>query len=152
MIENENIPAAVENSETAIQTNKLYSMYRSIKDIQEDLKKPIPAKKLKSRKQGGQTIQYIAWFDVVKFLDYYAPGWHYEVRNIAFAPNGRIATTVRITIPCAEGLVYREAIGTEDPESKDNKMYGDVCSNSESMALRRAAAKFGLALYLYDKK
>jgi hypothetical protein len=27
--------------------------------------------------------------------------------------------------------------------------YGDPSSNSESMALRRAAAKFGLARYLY---
>ena len=31
------------------------------------------------------------------------------------------------------------------------KGYGDPTSNAESMALRRAAAKFGLALALYDK-
>lgn len=29
--------------------------------------------------------------------------------------------------------------------------YSDSSSNAESMALRRAAAKFGLALYLYEK-
>jgi hypothetical protein len=29
--------------------------------------------------------------------------------------------------------------------------YGDPSSNAESIVLRRAAAKFGLGLYLYDK-
>jgi len=34
---------------------------------------------------------------------------------------------------------------------EDPKRYGDAATNAESAALRRAAAKFGLALYLYDK-
>lgn len=139
-----------EDTQVSIPETKIKT-YRPFAEIQADLKKPIPAKKLKSRKQGGQNIQYVAWYDVVQFLDYYAPDWTYEVRNITFAPNGRIATTVRISIPCAEGVVYREAIGTEVPETKDSKMFGDICSNSESMAFRRAAAKMGLALYLYNK-
>jgi hypothetical protein len=29
--------------------------------------------------------------------------------------------------------------------------YGDPSSNAEAMALKRAAAKFGLGLYLYQK-
>ena len=44
--------------------------------------------------------------------------------------------------------MYREAIGIEDEETLS---FGDPASNAESMALRRAAAKFDLELYLYDK-
>ncbi len=84
--------------------------------------------------------------------------------------------TYRITIHAAEGAFSREATGTEllkeDKEiwlgEKPNQYplkddlgrvatesrdlaYGDPSSNAESMAFRRAAAKFGLGLYLYEK-
>jgi hypothetical protein len=66
--------------------------------------------------------------------------------------------TGRLTIPTAEGTLYREATGTEELKEINPKtgeirelVYGDPSSNSESMAFRRAAAKFGLGLYLYDK-
>ncbi len=55
---------------------------------------------------------------------------------------------VRLSIPCLEGIVYREATGQED---ETHETYGDSSSNAESMALRRASAKFGLGLYLYDQ-
>lgn len=56
----------------------------------------------------------------------------------------------------------REATGTEElKELTTDKTtgetitrelaYGDPSSNAESMAFRRAAARFGLGLYLYDK-
>jgi hypothetical protein len=61
---------------------------------------------------------------------------------------GKLILTVRLSVPCAEGIVYREATGQED---EDLDSYGNSSSNSESMALRRAAAKFGLGLYLYDQ-
>ena len=54
----------------------------------------------------------------------------------------------RLSIPTAEGIIYCEATGTN---SLKDTAYGDASSNAESMAFRRAAAKFGLALYLYDK-
>jgi len=55
---------------------------------------------------------------------------------------------IRISIPCAEVVVFREATGTEDEELKG---YSDTSSNAEAMALKRAAAKFALGLYLYSK-
>ena len=55
---------------------------------------------------------------------------------------------VRLSIPSSEGVVYREATGQED---EDLESYGNSSSNAESMALRRAAAKFGLGLSLYDQ-
>jgi hypothetical protein len=57
----------------------------------------------------------------------------------------RFVVTARITIPSLEGAVWREATGTEDEELKGS---GDPSSNAEAMALKRAAAKFGLGIYL----
>ncbi len=121
--------------------------FRSIKDICADLKKPIAQKHLRKRRQGGKEITYLAWHDAVKYLDHYASGWNYEIRRIDSIA-GKVILTVRISIPCLEGIVYREATGQED-ETLDS--YGDSTSNAESMSLRRAAAKFGLGLGLYDQ-
>ena len=120
---------------------------RSIRDIVKDLSKPVAKRHLRSRKQGGKELTYISWYDAVKYLDHYAPGWNYEVRSMN-SVGGKLILTIRLSVPCLEGLVYREATGQEEEETTS---YGDSSSNAESMALRRAAAKFGLGLYLYDK-
>jgi hypothetical protein len=120
---------------------------RSIRDIVRDLSKPVAKRHLRTRKQGGKEITYIAWHDAVKYLDHYAPGWCYEVRRID-SIGGKLILTIRLSIPALEGVIYREATGQED---EDIETYGNSSSNSESMALRRAAAKFGLGLYLYDQ-
>ena len=120
---------------------------RSIRDIVKDLSKPPAQKHLRKRRQGGKEITYLAWHDAVKYLDHYAPGWCYEVRRIDSIA-GKVILTVRLSIPALEGIIYREATGQED-ETLDS--YGDSTSNSESMALRRAAAKFGLGIGLYDQ-
>jgi hypothetical protein len=119
---------------------------RSIRDIVADLKKPVAVKHLKKRRQGGKEICYLSWTDAIKYLDHYAPGWDYEIMRIDNIA-GKVVLTVRLSITALEGVVYREATGQED-ENTDS--WGDSTSNSESMALRRAAAKFGLGLYLYD--
>ncbi|MDQ3131977.1 MAG: DUF1071 domain-containing protein [Acidobacteriota bacterium] len=120
---------------------------RSIREIVKDLTKPVAKRHLRARKQGGREITYIAWHDAIKYLDHYAPGWCYEVRSME-SIGGKLILTVRLSVQCAEGVVYREATGQED---EDLDSYGNSSSNSESMALRRAAAKFGLGLYLYDQ-
>ena len=119
---------------------------RSITDIINDLSKPIPGRLLRSKTVGGQKIRYLPWHTAVKFLDLYAPGWSYEVRHVV-GIGAKLVIVSRISIPCAEGIVYREATGQED---EDVDRFGDPSSNAESMSLRRAAAKFGLGLYLYD--
>ncbi len=120
---------------------------RSIREIIKDLSKPVAKRHLRSRKQGGKEFQYIAWHDAVKYLDHYAPGWNYEIRSMN-SISGKLILTVRLSVPCLEGVVFREATGQED-ENTDS--WGDSSSNAESMALRRAGAKFGLGLYLYDQ-
>lgn len=134
-------------SEEKISEEIISNELRSIREIIKDLSKPVAKRHLRKRKQGGKEILYIAWHDAVKYLDHYASGWNYEIRSIE-SIGGKLILTVRLSIPCLEGIIYREATGQED-EEKDN--YGDSSSNAESMALRRAAAKFGLGLYLYDQ-
>ena len=120
---------------------------RSIRDIVKDLSKPIAQKHLRKRRQGGKEITYVAWHDAVKYLDHFAPGWCYEIRSIE-SVSGKLIMIVRLSIPSLEGITYREATGQED---EDKETFGDSSSNAESMALRRAAAKFGLGLALYDQ-
>ncbi len=120
---------------------------RSIREIVADLSKPVAKRHLRTRRQGGKDIKYIAWHDAIKYLDHYAGGWNYEIRSID-SIGGKLILIVRLSIPCLEGVVFREATGQEDEELDS---YGNSSSNSESMALRRAASKFGLGLYLYDQ-
>jgi hypothetical protein len=120
---------------------------RSIIAIVTDLSKPLAARHLKTRKQGGHELTYIEWHTAVRYLDHFAPGWSYAVKSVAQV--GALVTVIAsISIPCLEGVVTREATGCEEAAAKG---YGDAVSNSEAMALKRAAAKFGLGLYLYQK-
>jgi len=136
-----------ENIAEELDSKNVSTELRSIREIVKDLSKPVAKRHLRSRKQGGKEIQYIAWHDAVKYLDHYAPGWSYEIRSIN-SVGGKLIMIVRLCVSCAEGVVYREATGQED-EATDS--WGDSSSNAESMALRRASAKFGLGLYLYDQ-
>jgi hypothetical protein len=120
---------------------------RSIKDIIAELSRPVAARHLKTRRQGGNEITYIEWHTAVKYLDLLAPGWSYYVKSVQLVGN-LVTVIASISIPCLEGVVTREATGCEDADSKG---YGDSCSNAEAMALKRAAAKFGLGLHLYSK-
>ncbi|URD53775.1 hypothetical protein [Chroococcidiopsis sp. CCNUC1] len=87
--------------------------------------------------------------------------WDYQITNI-HTTSDRLILTARITIYADEGSFTREATGTEtlkevyfDKTTQSKQIrewaYGDTSSKSESMAFRRAAAKFGLGLYLYQK-
>jgi len=120
---------------------------RSIREIVADLSKPLAARHLKTRKQGGSTLTYIEWHTAVKYLDLFAPGWSYHVSVVQLVGN-LVTVVASISIPCAEGVVTREATGCEEADSKG---YGDAVSNAEAMALKRAAAKFQFGLYLYGK-
>jgi hypothetical protein len=128
--------------------------------IIEALSRPLPKTLTDTRKQGGATLTFIPWHNVNRILDKYAPGWTWQMTT-TITPD-RMVVTGRITIPSSEGNIYREAMGTEtlkeeytDKTDGTKKLrelaYGDPCSNAESMAFRRCAARFGLGLYLYQK-
>jgi Rad52/22 family double-strand break repair protein len=120
---------------------------RSITEIITDLSKPVNPQRLAKRTQGGRELTYIPWFQAVRYLDKYAPGWRYEIRSINQVGDN-IVLVARIIIVCAEGEVWREASALEPIKGSG---FGDCATNAESAALRRAASKFGLCLSLYDK-
>jgi hypothetical protein len=116
-------------------------------EILTDLAKPVPKRFLAQRKQGGQNLTYIPWHHVNRLLDYFAPGWEVELTKIV-CTSDRVFVTYCLTLHAAEGVFSREATGTE---LLNCSSYGDPTSNAESMAFRRAAARFGLGLGLYQK-
>jgi hypothetical protein len=126
------------------QETKFIQPGRPINEIIADLAKPIPDSMLRERKQGQTTLTYIPWHNATRMLDRYAPGWQYflEVKELA----GKVVAIATIQILAAEGQITRMATGFEE---EDKAGYGDPFSNASSMALRRAAAHFGLGRYLY---
>lgn len=123
-------------------------MQRKMQEILDDLQQPVPNRVLKTKKLGGNNITYIPWFKVAQMMDFFAPGWEYEVTDRTITQT-HIILTVRVYINCAEGRFYREATGIELLSAKG---FGDPSSNAESMAFRRACAKWGLGLSLYEKE
>ncbi len=123
---------------------------RSISAIVTDLSRPLPNACVATKAQGGQSIPFLHWQTVARILDAYAPGWHGAVARLDTV--GKVcAITYRLTIPCLEGEISREATGQED-EDFPEKAYGDSTSNAEAMAFKRAAAKFGVGQWLYDTR
>lgn len=136
------------SEQTETEKPKSYAVAeRSIVDIIKDLSKPVAQKHLRQKRQGGTNIDFISWFDRVKYLDFYAPGWSNEITRME-SIGGKLIMTVRLSIPTSDGVISRDATGQE---SEDKDTYGDSSSNAEAMALSRASAKFGLGLYLYSK-
>jgi hypothetical protein len=134
----------------------------SASDITQILSRPLPPKILETKKLGGAKITFISWKYLPIILDKYCRGWCWEIRNIV-TTDDRLFLVGRLTIPTADGIIFREATGTEMlKEYKTDRVtgeviereiaYGDPSSNAESMAFRRACSKFGLGLYLYGGK
>lgn len=111
------------------------------------IRQPVPRSMLMAKSKGGTKLVFVPWYRAVELMDERAPGWSYEVREVGELA-GKVFLVVRVTIQCDDGVIFREATGNE---AEDLDTYGDPFSNAEGMALRRALAKFGLALYVYDK-
>lgn len=125
----------------------------TIEQIESALSRPLPDAMLKQlpkkNKATGQTVylDYIPWHTANRALSKYAPGWSGRITQ-AQQIGSELVLTYSLTIPTANGDVTREATGSE---SLDCGSYGETAANAESQSFRRAAARFGLGLYLYDK-
>ncbi len=117
---------------------------RPLSQILTDLRRPIPGHIVHTRQAGGRRIKYLTMQDTIAILDQYAPGWEGTITNI-YSSRDRIHIAYRITIHAKEGKFSREATGSSTMEPNAQN---DPSSSAESAALRNAAAKFGLALYL----
>ena len=131
---------------TVVEQAKNKGFRRPILEILEDLQRPVPARLVKSKAIKGKKIDYIPWYTLVRLLDFYTPGWDWQVKTHYCGE--RTVVEGSLTIKAAEGDFNRQATGTE---LSDCDNYGDPTSNSEAMALRRCCAKFGLGLALWEK-
>ena len=120
---------------------------RQTSGILADLARELPSDCIAQLSRKGQTISYIHWRTAARLLDAFAPGWSGYVREIQTVGT-KVCVTYALTLQTAEGPITREATGQEDEAMEG---YGDSTSNAEAMAFKRAAAKFGVGAYLYDK-
>ncbi len=122
---------------------------RPLQDILSDLRKPIPPRLLETKRLGGQEITFCPWHRVQKILNHYTRGFlTYAVRERVLTER-KIMLTVRVTIHAKEGAFFNDGTGIEDLDASG---YGDFQSAAESMAFRRACARFGLGLHLYENE
>ena len=131
---------------TPLQKTTIGRYQRPIADILANFEKPIPRSLIKTKRVGGKPIDYVPWPNYIKLLNFFCPGWSWDVRIVPC--EGRTAIEGRLTIRATEGDFSMMATGNEHD---DTDAYGDPVSNAEAMALRRACAKFGLGLHLWEK-
>ena len=125
--------------------------FRPIKEILEDFAKPIDPSLIKqkptySRGQQSNYVDYLPWYEYIKLLVKYAPGYSWEV-DLQFTESKVIAKG-KLVIRAKEGEFLYSEIGVEDLGSDG---YGDSCYNASSSSLRRSCARAGLSLELWDK-
>jgi len=121
------------------------NFHRPLAKILSDLSKPIPERLLRHRIQGGKTFSYVPWYHAARLLDLYAPGWEGSVKEIKQI-SGLAVVTYAVTIHAAEGSFTREATGQEEID----KSFADAICAAEQQAFKRACARFGLGLDLYE--
>lgn len=119
---------------------------RPLNEIQSDLIRPLPDDLISWFQKKSNWIPYLSWTDANMILDYCAPGWSCDVTENQVGD--RVVVKVSLTLLCAEGLISRSSLGSENLGDEN---FGGPLPDAESQAFRRAAAKFGLCLYLYDK-
>ncbi|WP_404790143.1 hypothetical protein [Altericista sp. CCNU0014] len=75
---------------------------RPILEILADLQKPIPKRFIKSKTLKGQRIDFVSWYSYISLLEFYSPGFSWEVRTHyngeaqarrkSFAPSSKVAS------------------------------------------------------------
>jgi len=118
-------------------------------EMLEALRKPVERSRISFKTLKGNRIEYIAWYDLCDILDERLglESWSWEVGDVQQVGN-YLTLVGTLTLNGEDTRLTREATGIEP---LDTTPYGDPSSNAEAMALRRAAAKMGLARYLWAK-
>ena len=114
------------------------------------LAEPVPVQVISSFTKKGNQIPYIAWHDMIGLLQQRAgiDGFSWEIKDCKQIGE-RFVMVGRLTVYGEDGHRSMDATGQEVLNCSD---YGDPSSNAEAMALRRACAKFGLGLALWQKE
>ena len=117
--------------------------------LRESVDPRLLASKPVGRGSNRQEVDYIPWYDVCQLLDERTGGlWEWRIVDIQLN-DSRIFIVGELKIFVDGQSLVRQASGTEELNCSS---YGDPSSNAEAMALRRAAAKFGLGIDLWRKE
>ena len=128
------------------QSAKPKAYKRPLAEIMADLTHPVPKRLIKTKTIKGNRIEFVPWFNYVKLLNHYCPGW--EIESQIGQSGGKTTVTAKLTIHAQECSVTRTGVGIEDT---DLDKFGDAVSNANAQALRKACALFGLTLELWEK-
>src|SRR3990167_3167523 len=113
-----------------------------------DPRKPTPKKERKTRAgPGGMRLTYAPWSYVADRLnEVFGPNWSFESTVEPKMQNGEVIVGIRLMTP----LGHQDAFGGHKYQpSNPNASYADALQSAMSKALRRAAARWGIALDLY---
>jgi len=116
----------------------------SFQELRDVLNQPTDPSLIRIRRQGAVDVEYLEWFVVNRILDTHCPGWSGEA--VVTTAGDTVIVTYTLRIPTAEGVVSRSATGSEKLGSGF-----DPVASAEQQAFKRAAARFGIGLDLYDK-
>ena len=106
----------------------------------------IPSDLLQTRKQGGSEITFVPWHVAHWLAVERSHGLlSYEVLEVTPTNKG-ILVKVRYTFHGADGTIWMDGTGYE----QHGQGWGGPLPSAESQAARRALARFGLGLYLYQ--
>lgn len=140
------LPATRSALRRAIATGQNRGWARPLAEIQADLCRPLPDDYISWFNKKGVWIPYLTWTDANLILDYVAPGWQCDISENQVGD--RVVVKCSLTLLCAEGQISRCSLGSD---GLDDDAYGGPLPDSESQAFRRAAVRFGLGIYLYDR-
>jgi hypothetical protein len=138
---------------------------RTLAEIEADLSRRLPPRLLGTKTKGGRQITYFSVWTAQKLLDLFAHGW--QSYNTFSLSGERVVCDTRLCIPTSDyGLVCRSGSG-DDSEDEDEpeafateaarkafeteqrqRQYGSPATRAEGQSLKRAAARFGLGVYL----
>ena len=114
--------------------------------VLEALQRPIDPRHIRQLRKGSVTLDYVPWFIIAKHLHHRAPGWTWVVRSVQEV-GGSVVVHGTLLIPTSDGTLRYDAVASETLKGSSHAPSAEV---AESACLRRAAAKCGLAIDLYD--
>ena len=120
----------------------------AFEDIKKELRKPTPKKERRTRAgPGGMKLTYAPWSYVADRLnEVFGPNWSFESIVEPKMHDGQVIVGVRLITPLGHQDAYG---GHKYLPNNPNASYADALQSAMSKALRRAAARWGIALDLY---
>lgn len=115
-------------------------------DVLAALSRPVDPRHVRQLTKGGASLDYVPWHIVAKHLHHRAPGWSWVVRSVQEL-GGSVVVHGSLLLPTADGSLRFDAVASETLKGGSFAPPAEV---AESACLRRAAAKSGIALDLYD--